>query len=30
LGEYFFDKDGKVDEITGMMNKFYNKENSEK
>lgn len=29
LGEYFFDKDGKVDEITGMMNKFYSKENSE-
>jgi hypothetical protein len=30
LGEYFFDKDGKVGEITGMMNKFYNKENIEK
>jgi len=30
LKEYFFDKEEKVEEITGVMNKFYNKENSEK
>ena len=30
LGEYFFDKDGKVDEITGMMNKFFNQKTNEK
>jgi len=30
LKEYFFDKEGKAEEITGVMDKFYNKENSEK
>ena len=30
LKEYFFDKEEKVEEITGVMNKFCNKENSEK
>lgn len=30
LKEYFFDKEDKVEEITGVMNKIYDKENSEK
>jgi len=30
LKEYFFDKEEKVEEIISVMNKFYNKENSEK
>ena len=30
LGEYFFDKDGKVEEITGIMNKFFIKKIIEK
>jgi len=30
LKEYFFDKEEKVEEVTGVMNKFYNKEDSEK
>jgi len=29
LKEYFFDKEDKVEEITGVMNSFINKENSE-
>ena len=30
LKEYFFDKEEKVEEITGNMNKFCDKENNEK
>lgn len=30
LKEYFFDKEEKVEEITGVISKFYNKENNEK
>jgi len=30
LKEYFFEKEEKVEEITGVMNKFYDKENNEK
>jgi len=30
LKEYFFDKEKKENEITGVMNKFYDKENNEK
>lgn len=30
LKEYFFDKEDKVGEITDVMNKFYNKKNSER
>ena len=30
LKEYFFDKEEKVEEITGVMNKFYDKKNNEK